>query len=134
LSEAKAAEDARKVREAQRLEYEAAVRRREAKERASREEKQRYAREVMDAMAEEDRINQMNAQKRRMRVLEHKREADRLAEIKFAAKERELQAERQALEAQRRDRAAYDAAVDAERERLIANHRALMAVGAHSQE
>lgn len=55
---------------------------REMREQAKRDEEEAFRKAMMDKFAEDDRIEQMNAQKRRMRQLEHKREADRLLEEK----------------------------------------------------
>ena len=37
-----------------------------------------FKRKLMDKFAEDERLEQMNAQRRRMRELEHKREVERL--------------------------------------------------------
>ncbi len=48
---------------------------RQAEERRMEED---FKRKLMEKFAEDERLEQMNAQKRRMRELEHKREIERL--------------------------------------------------------
>ena len=43
-------------------------------------EEEEYRRQMMAKMAEDDRIEQMNAQKRRMKQLEHQRAVEKLIE------------------------------------------------------
>jgi len=43
-----------------------------------------FKRKLMDKFAEDERLEQMNAQRRRMRELEHKREVERLWKEKLA--------------------------------------------------
>lgn len=47
---------------------------------AEKEEEEAFRKKIMAKMAEDDRLEQMNAQKRRMKQLEHKREVERLME------------------------------------------------------
>lgn len=54
----------------------------EMQRRAEKEEEEAFRRIMMDKFAEDDRIEQMNAQKRRMKQLEHKREVEKLIEEK----------------------------------------------------
>ena len=42
-----------------------------------------FKRKLMEKFAEDDRLEQMNAQRRRMRELEHKREIERLWQEKL---------------------------------------------------
>jgi|TARA_B110000003_G_scaffold80559_1_gene82239 hypothetical protein len=65
-------------------------------------------------------VEQLSAQKRRMKLLEHSREVRRLAEEKFAEREARLELERRELDASRREREAMDAAIEREREKLLA--------------
>lgn len=53
-------------------------------ERAAREkaEEDDFRRQAMERFAEQDRLEQMNAQKRRLKVAEHAREVDRLVQEK----------------------------------------------------
>lgn len=52
----------------------------EMRRRAEKEEEEAFRRAMMAKFAEDDRIEQMNAQKRRMKQLEHKREVEKLME------------------------------------------------------
>ena len=52
-----------------------------------------FRRRMMDKFAEDERIEQMNAQKRRMKMMEHKREVERLLGERRAMYEREKEAE-----------------------------------------
>lgn len=47
---------------------------------AEKEEEEAFRKIMMAKFAEDDRIEQMNAQKRRMKQLEHKREVEKLIE------------------------------------------------------
>ena len=76
-----------KLRAAQEESMEELRRRREA-ERAEEEE---FRAAMMEKFAADDRIEQMNAQKRRMRVLQHKRDVERLIEERRQRKEFEKQ-------------------------------------------
>ena len=53
-------------------------------ERAAREraEEDKFRRQTMERFAEQDRVEQMNAQKRRIKVAEHAREVERLIQEK----------------------------------------------------
>ena len=53
-------------------------------EAAERQEEERYRQQLMARFAEEDRVEQMNAQKRRLCIEQHKREAARLIAEKQA--------------------------------------------------
>jgi hypothetical protein len=87
-----------------------------------REEEQVYRTRLLDQFAKEEKIEQMNANKRRMKQLEHKRavetmiverqqmiDQDAILEQEIAARERELEAYR-------------DAVVEQERQRLLMEH------------
>lgn len=52
----------------------------EMQKQAEKEEEEAFRRMMMAKFAEDDRIEQMNAQKRRMKQLEHKREVEKLIE------------------------------------------------------
>ena len=54
----------------------------EMKKRAEKEEEEAFSKAMMAKYAEDDRIEQMNAQRRRMKQLEHKREVEKLLEAK----------------------------------------------------
>lgn len=77
---------------------------------------------LMQKFADDERIEQMNAQKRRMKELEHKREVERLWQEKLAVykaqREMELEIKRQQEEEERRQRDI----VEMEKQRLLAEH------------
>lgn len=52
----------------------------EMRRQAEKEEEEAFRRTMMAKFAEDDRIEQMNAQKRRMKQLEHKRAVEKLIE------------------------------------------------------
>ncbi|KAM3877008.1 zinc finger protein 280C-like [Diretmus argenteus] len=89
---------------------------------AEKEEEEAFRRMTMAKFAEDDRIEQMNAQKRRMKQLEHKRAVEKLiedrrrqheADMELEAKERAVEQEREAL--RRR-------IIEEERRRLLTHH------------
>ncbi len=81
-----------------------------------------FKQKLMQKFAEDERLEQMNAQKRRMRELEHKREIERLWQEKLAIyraqREMELE-ERRAKEEDERRKAVI---VEMEKERLLREH------------
>ena len=92
---------------------------RQAEERRMEDE---FKMKLAQKFAEDERLEQMNAQKRRMREQEHKREIERLWQEKLAIyraqREMELE-ERRAKEEDERRKAVI---VDIERERLLREH------------
>ncbi|KFQ57537.1 Meiosis-specific nuclear structural protein 1, partial [Pelecanus crispus] len=89
---------------------------------AMQEEEAAFRQQMLAKFAEDDRIEQMNAQKRRMKQLEHKRAVEKLIEDRrkqfIADKERELE-ERQ-LEERRQEN--IRAIVEEERQKLLKEH------------
>lgn len=67
--------------------YQDAMAFKEMKMQAEKEEEEDFRREMMAKFAEDDRIDQMNAQRRRMKQLEHKREVEKLIEDRRRQKE-----------------------------------------------
>lgn len=53
-----------------------------------------FKRKLMEKFAEDDRLEQMNAQRRRMRELEHKREIERLWQEKLVIYQQQREAEK----------------------------------------
>lgn len=81
-----------------------------------------FKKKLMQKFADDERLEQMNAQKRRMRELEHKREIERLWQEKLAIyrAQRELEIEeKRAKEEEERKKAII---VEMEKERLIREH------------
>lgn len=60
--------------------YQEAVAFKEMRRQAEKEEEDHFRQAMMDKFAEDDRIDQMNAQRRRRKQLEHKREVEKLIE------------------------------------------------------
>uniref|UniRef100_A0A3Q3GRW1 Meiosis-specific nuclear structural protein 1 n=1 Tax=Labrus bergylta TaxID=56723 RepID=A0A3Q3GRW1_9LABR len=94
----------------------------EMRRRAEKAEEEAFRKMMMAKFAEDDRIEQMNAQKRRMKQLEHKREVEKLIEdrrqqiqanMELEAKERAVEQEKEALRRQ---------IVEEERQRLLKRH------------
>uniref|UniRef100_A0A8B9PI03 Meiosis-specific nuclear structural protein 1 n=1 Tax=Apteryx owenii TaxID=8824 RepID=A0A8B9PI03_APTOW len=89
---------------------------------AMQEEEEAFRQEMLAKFAEDDRIEQMNAQKRRMKQLEHRRAVEKLIEDRhkqfLADKERELE-ERQ-LEERRQEN--IRVIVEEERQKLLKEH------------
>merc|ERR1712178_679178 len=54
---------------------------------------EQYRKQMMEKLAEDDRIEQMNAQKRRMKQLDHKRAVEKLLEDRLARFEAERERE-----------------------------------------
>ncbi len=81
-----------------------------------------FKKKLMQKFADDERLEQMNAQKRRMREQEHKREIERLWQEKLAIyraqREMELE-ERRAKEEDERRKALI---IEQEKERLIREH------------
>lgn len=94
-------------------------REREAEERAMEDH---FRQKMLEKFAEDDRIDQMNAQKRRMKELEHKREVERLWQEKLtlyrAQREEELIERRIKEEEERR----VQDIIEEEKQRLLAEH------------
>lgn len=56
-----------------------------------------FKRKLMEKYAEDDRLEQMNAQRRRMKELEHKREVERLWQEKLAIYQAQRRAEEEEI-------------------------------------
>jgi hypothetical protein len=105
-------------------EYQKALR--QAQNEARDQEEQQFREEMMVKFAEDERIEQLNAQARRRRTMEHKQEVERLIKEKRAMYEREKQKE----EAERAHQAAVEAEeahiIEQERQRLLSEHAAAL--------
>lgn len=62
----------------------------EMQRQAEKEEEEAFRKMMMAKFAEDDRIEQMNAQKRRMKQLEHKREVEKLIEDRRRQREADM--------------------------------------------
>lgn len=85
-----------------------------------------FKRKLMEKFAEDERLEQMNAQRRRMREQEHKREVERLwqEKLKIYQQQRELEVMEQ--ERQKQEKLAQAAVVEQEKARLLAEHAAIL--------
>lgn len=85
-------------------------------------EEARIKESLLRKFAEDDRIEQMNDQKRRMKMEEHKREAERLLELRKQMFEANRAQERADDETLRADEATRQAVIEQERRRLLQEH------------
>eukprot|EP00929_Paragymnodinium_shiwhaense_P067250 TRINITY_DN33868_c0_g2_i1.p1 TRINITY_DN33868_c0_g2~~TRINITY_DN33868_c0_g2_i1.p1 ORF type:complete len:822 (+),score=265.87 TRINITY_DN33868_c0_g2_i1:195-2660(+) len=117
--------EARKRREdivARQRDQQEYLERKRQREQHREEEERRFREELAAKLANDDRIEQMSAQKRRMKLLEHRREVDRQVEerrkLYEAARQRELHEEQ--LKKEEEDRQAH--IVEEERKKLLEEH------------
>eukprot|EP00026_Physarum_polycephalum_P006218 Phypoly_transcript_06260.p1 GENE.Phypoly_transcript_06260~~Phypoly_transcript_06260.p1 ORF type:complete len:560 (+),score=139.64 Phypoly_transcript_06260:77-1756(+) len=81
-----------------------------------------YGQQMMQKMAEMDRLDQMNAQKARLRKMEHKREVDRLLEERRRMYEQTRQAQLDEHNLQQQREEARRAIIEEERQKLLQEH------------
>merc|ERR1719387_2769077 len=87
-------------------------------------EEETFRAAMLDKFAEDDRIDQLNAQKRRMKQLEHRREIERLLELRREKYEQERASELQGqLDAERVEQIRQQISEE-ERKRMLAAHAA----------
>lgn len=94
----------------------------EEKASKARDEEELLREQLMKKFAEDDRIEQMNEQKRRLKVEAHKREAQRLLDLRREMYERQREAEREYDGKLREDEQKRQVIIEEERRRLIAEH------------
>merc|ERR1719321_901686 len=87
-----------------------------------REEEARIKEAMMKKFAEDDRVEQMNEQKRRMKVEQHKREADRLIQLRREMFEAARNQEREHEDKLRGDESSRQVIIEEERRRLLQEH------------
>ena len=75
---------------------------------------------MMDKFADDERIEQMNAQKRRMKMMEHKREVERLLGERRAMYEREKEAELEEQQQEEKRAQALRSLIEEERKKILA--------------
>jgi hypothetical protein len=92
---------------------------RQAEERRMEDE---FKFKLSQKFAEDERLEQMNAQKRRMRELEHKREIERLWQEKLAIYRAQRDIELEERRAKEEDDRRKAIVVEMEKERLIREH------------
>merc|ERR1712100_515895 len=84
------------------------------------EEEEVFRQRMLAKFADDERIEQMNAQKRRMKMQEHKREVDRLLEERRAMYEAEKEAKLQEQAAEEKRASALRALIEEERKKILA--------------
>jgi len=85
-------------------------------------EEDEFRRQMLEKFAEDDRLDQMNAQKRRQKQMDHRREIERLLEERRAKYEAERAAELQEqIDAERVEQIRQQI-IDEERKRMLAAH------------
>lgn len=104
--------------------YEFQMKLKEERAAKEREEEDHIRQQLLAKFAEDDRIEQMNEQRRRMKVEAHKREAERLLDIRREMYERERESERQADAHLRAEEAKRQVIIEEERRRLLKDHGA----------
>jgi len=85
-----------------------------------------FKRKLMEKFAEDDRLEQMNAQRRRMRELEHKREIERLWQEKLAIYKQQREAELAEQEFKAQEEGRQRDIIAMEKERLLAEHASIL--------
>mmetsp|Transcript_6761 Transcript_6761/g.17543 ORF Transcript_6761/g.17543 Transcript_6761/m.17543 type:complete len:479 (-) Transcript_6761:637-2073(-) len=94
-----------------------AIRREEEKQ-----EEEQFRQAMLDKFAEDDRLDQMNAQRRRMKQLEHRKEIERLLELRREKYEQERASElAEQMDAERVE-AIRQQIIEEERKRMLAAH------------
>ncbi|CAE7887466.1 MNS1 [Symbiodinium sp. KB8] len=88
----------------------------------AREEEGRMREELLKKFAEDDRLEQLNEQKRRMKVEQHRREAERLVELRREMYELARAQEREEQDALRKDEDKRRLIIEDERRRLLREH------------
>lgn len=93
-----------------------------AKKQAEKDEDDQFRQEMLAKFAEDDRIEQMNAQKRRMKQLEHRRAVEGLIEDRRKQFEAEKAAEMQEIEQEQQRQATRQQIIEEERQKLLQEH------------
>merc|ERR1719488_26450 len=99
--------------------YESQMKLKEEKKLMDREEEERFRAQLMAKFAEDDRIEQLNDQKRRRKIQEHRKEVERLVKEKQQMYERERQQEIEEQERGKIEEARRHTIVEMERQRLL---------------
>ncbi len=85
-----------------------------------------FKQKLFQRFAEDEKLEQMNAQKRRMREQEHKREIERLWQEKLAVFQAQRELEFRELNAKKEDEARMRQVIEQEKARLLAEHQAII--------
>ena len=81
-----------------------------------------FKKKLLEKFAEDDRLEQMNAQKRRMKELEHKREIERLWQEKLAVYQAQREVELEEKKAQEEEEKRKLQIIELEKQRLLREH------------
>lgn len=79
-----------------------------------------FKRKLMEKFAEDERLEQMNAQRRRMRELEHKREIERLWQEKLSVYKAQREMELEEVAAKRAEEAKIQSIIEEQKRALLA--------------
>ena len=101
---------------------EMAMRYREEQKERERLEDEEWRRQMLEKMAEDDRLEQMSNQKRRLKQIEHRRALDELMISRKKLKEEEKLSEEQFWAEQKESERAMEAIVREERKKLLMAH------------
>lgn len=85
-----------------------------------------FKRKLMEKFAEDERLEQMNAQRRRMREQEHRREVERLWQEKLAVYQMQRDLEIQEIASKKAEEARIKAIVEEQKKALLAQHSAVL--------
>lgn len=85
-----------------------------------------FKRKMAEKFAEDERLEQMNAQKRRMRELEHKREIERLWQEKLNVYRVQREQEWEERRLKEEGEVIQREVVEREKERLLAEHAGIL--------
>lgn len=81
-----------------------------------------FKHKLLQKYAEDDRLEQMNAQRRRMKELEHKREIERLWQEKLAIYQAQRRAEEEEIRLAKERELQEQNVIEQEKARLLAQH------------
>jgi len=94
----------------------------QAKKMCEKEEDELYRQQMLAKFAEDDKIEQMNAQKRRMKQLEHRRAVESLIDDRRARFEAQKAAEMDEMQQEKHRQAMRQAIIEEERQKLLREH------------
>eukprot|EP00842_Homolaphlyctis_polyrhiza_P001011 jgi/Hompol1/1910/HPOL_000225-RA len=107
--------------------YQAQVRDKKLRRQKERENEEEFRQKMMAKFAEDDRLDQVNQQKRRMKQIEHKRAVDALVEERRRINQEQLEEQlREAQKEMEMEKYRQDV-IEQERQRLLREHAAKLA-------
>ncbi|CAD8118216.1 unnamed protein product [Paramecium sonneborni] len=108
-------------REMQQAEQEARLRKQRQKEEEQQMERD-FRDQMMKKFAEDDKLEQLGQQKRRMKEIEHKKEVEKLWQKKLEMYQMEKQRELEQLERKRKEEAYKQQVIEEEKNRILQEH------------